>query len=196
MITKDKIDSSLSLLGDRLEALGGEPVALLVCGGASLIATRMAVRDTTKDIDVVAIVRNGTSLEKASPFPENVAKAIAQVATMLDLPENWMNPGPTDLLDAGLPDGIMERLAETRRYGSSLTVHFVGRTDQIHFKLFAAVVTGSGRHLTDLLELEPSPDEIERAARWAMCQDPSEGFLMVLKDMLRKVGYEQVADRI
>jgi len=196
MLEKNRIDRVLSLLGDRLEAIPGEPVALLVCGGASLIATSMTTRGTTKDIDVVAIVRNGTSLEKANPFPENVAKGIAQVAEMLDQPANWMNPGPTDLLDAGLPDGIMSRLAETRRYGKALTVHFVGRTDQIHFKVFAAADTGPGRHLEDLRALRPSPDEIEQAARWAVQQDPSDGFLMVLKDMLRKIGYEQVADRI
>ena len=59
-----------------------------------------------------------------------------------------MNPGPTDLIRFGLPDGFRARL-ETRSYGA-LTVRFAGRLDQIHFKLFAMVDQGAGRHETDL----------------------------------------------
>jgi hypothetical protein len=115
---------------------------------------------------------------------------------MLELPENWINPGPTALLDAGLPDGILARIAETRRYGSRLTIHFIGREDQIFFKVFAAADAGPGRHLEDLRQLDPAPGEMERAARWAMLQDPSEEFRTILKDMLGKIGYEQAAERI
>ena len=47
-----------------------------------------------------------------------------------------------------------------------------------------------------LRELKPTDDEMVMAARWVMQQDPSEGFRLMLKDMLRKIGYEQASERI
>jgi hypothetical protein len=81
-------------------------------------------------------------------------------------------------------------------YGERLTVHFIGRLDQIHLKLYAAVDSGEGTHLDDLLSLKPDGAELESAARWAMTHDVSPGFRMILKDMLRQFGYESVANRI
>ncbi len=94
----------------------------------------------------------------------------------------------------GLPAGLAERL-QFQRYGAHLTVHFIGRVDQIHFKLYAAADRG-GYHIEDLRALDPTPDEIETAARWAMTHDVSEGFVMVLKDLLRSLGYAESADRL
>jgi hypothetical protein len=76
-----------------------------------------------------------------------------------------------------------------------MTVHFIDRVDQIHFKLYAAADRG-GYHIEDLHALNPSPDELEAAARWAMTHDVSEGFAMVLKRLLRSLGHESVADRL
>jgi hypothetical protein len=67
--------------------------------------------------------------------------------------------------------------------------------DQIYFKLYAAADRG-GYHIDDLRALDPSPDELERAARWAMTHDVSEGFAMVVKRLLRSLGYGTVADRL
>jgi hypothetical protein len=44
------------------------------------------------------------------------------------------------------------RLSVTRYYGTALVVHFAGRFDQIHFKLFAMVDQGGGR-LADALRV-------------------------------------------
>ena len=73
---------------------------------------------------------------------------------------------------------------------------FIGRLDQICFKVFAAADAGPGRHLEDLRELKPTSGEMEIAARWVMQQDPSEGFRSMLKEMLRKIGYEQASERL
>ena len=189
------IDEALTLLGERLEQTAITPLAL-VCGGASLITTRMVSRQMTKDIDVVAFVRDNAVLDKAKPFPPLLDQCIAEVAAMLQLPTTWMNPGPTALLDAGLPDGLTQRVAETRHYGSRLTVLFIGRLDQICFKVYASADAGPGRHLEDLRELKPTSEEMEMAARWVVNQDPSEGFRLILKEMLRKIGYEQASERI
>ncbi|MEI6971186.1 MAG: hypothetical protein WCL44_06675 [bacterium] len=195
-LDRASIDAALTLLGERLEQTTIAPVCLLVCGGASLIATRMVSRLMTKDIDVVAFVRDNAVLDKAKPFPPLLDQCVSEVAAMLQLPPSWMNPGPTALLDAGLPEGLMDRVAETRHYGSRLTVLFIGRRDQICFKVYAAADAGPGRHLEDLRELKPTADEMETAARWVTNQDPSEGFRMMLREMYRKIGYEQIADRI
>ncbi|GAH39672.1 unnamed protein product, partial [marine sediment metagenome] len=55
-----------------------------------------------------------------------------------DLKENWLNAGPASVMDFGLPDGLMNRV-QTRNYGKNLILHLLGRYDQIHFKLYAAV---------------------------------------------------------
>ena len=64
----------------------------------------------------------------------------------------------------------MERVI-TRQYGQKLIVHFLGHYDQIHFKLYAAVDQGAGKHLDDLIALSPSAEELEQAARWSMTHD-------------------------
>ncbi len=99
------------------------------------------------------------------------------------------------ILDHGLPEGLMVR-AVTRRFGPRLTVHFLARYDQIHFKLYAAVDQGPGKHYDDLLALEPTADELEAAARWSMSHDISEGYRRVLKDLLQNMGFNDVADRL
>ncbi len=78
----------------------------------------------------------------------------------------------------------------TRRYGQALTVHFAGRLDQIHFKLFAMVDQAGGRHEADLRALHPSTTELISAARWSVTQDPSPGYRMVLREALRALGVE------
>jgi hypothetical protein len=48
----------------------------------------------------------------------------------------------------------------------------------------------------DLLALKPIEAEIEKAAKWAITQDVSEGFKLILKDLLKRNGYEAIAERI
>jgi hypothetical protein len=53
-------------------------------------------------------------------------------------------PGPTELLRFGLPDGFVDRL-QRRDFGEGLVVYLASRYDQIHFKLYAAVDQGPGK---------------------------------------------------
>lgn len=103
------------------------------------------------------------------------------------LPDTWLNAGPSSLLDFGLPDGFTARW-QTRRYSDALTVHFASRLDQIHFKLYAAVDQGPGKHEADLRALNPTSDELIQAARWARTHDPSEGFRQLLEQALEGLG--------
>lgn len=103
--------------------------------------------------------------------------------------ETWLNAGPSSLLDFGLPEGFVDRL-ETMVCGDALTVHFASRLDQIHFKLYALVDLGPGKHESDLRALNPAPDELLCAARWTRRHDPSPGFKYLLEQTLSRLGVE------
>ena len=139
-------------------------------------------------MDLLAIAEDG-ELRLAEPLPPSLVAARAAVAADFGLDENWLNAGPTDLLKWGLPGAFMSRVV-TRSYGTALVVHFAGRFGQIHFKLFAMVDQGGGRHEADLRALGPTAGELVAAARWSITQDPSPGYRSVLVDALRVLGVD------
>jgi hypothetical protein len=116
------------------------------------------------------------------------------VARDFDLPADWLNAGPADMFRFGLPDGFAGRLTR-RDYGPCLTVRFASRFDQSHFKLYAVVDQGPGKHEQDLRALEPTREELLSAARWSRTQDPSDGYLTVLVQALAHFGVEDDALR-
>lgn len=197
-VGKHNLETALRLLAGRLELAETDPVGLVVCGGSALIAEGLVSR-VTRDVDVLALMDAKHRLVSPAPLPDFLLKAAKEVARDLGLEENWLNNGPSSdaggLFQLGLPEGIENRLDE-QRYGPRLIVYFVGRFDQIHFKLYAAADRSEGTHLDDLLSLEPSDIELESAARWAMTHDVSPAFRMILQQLLREIGHENVADRI
>ena len=192
----EALDKALESVAIRLKENGADPIEIVVCGGSALILTGMVPR-TTKDVDIVALATSRV-LRSPDPLPEDLRKAAAEAAEDMGLPDNWLNNGPSrgegGLFQMGLPRGLAERL-HSQRYGSHLTVHFIDRLDQVHFKLYAAADRG-GYHIEDLRALDPTPDEIEAAARWAMSHDVSKGFVMVLRDLLRRLGHADTAVRL
>jgi len=197
-ISHDNIDQALSLLAGRLELAQTDPVRLVICGGSALIAMSLRQR-TTRDMDVVALLSAAQEPISPDPLPDFLLRAADQVARDLGLFEGWLNNGPSrgegGLFQMGLPEGFVGRLTE-KEYGPRLAIYFIGRLDQIHFKLYAAVDQRDGTHLNDLTALHPTAAELEAAARWAMTHDGSEGFKMVLKELLTQLGHESVAERI
>lgn len=188
LLEPDRITELLGALGERL-ALTRTPVELVVIGGSALTILGLVERPT-RDVDVVALLDAG-ELRSAKPLPANVVEARNAVAADFGVSEGWLNAGPGDLLQWGLPDGFVERLTR-RGFGSALTIHLASRLDQIHFKLYALVDQGLGRHEEDLRALTPTQDELRAAARWAITQDPSDGFRQELLGALRYLGVEDV----
>jgi len=180
------LDAALQTLGETLEARG-LAYEIVAIGGSSLMLLGLIAR-ATRDLDAVALVEGG-ELVPAEPFPPALAEAIADVGRALGLGEQWLNPGPTDLLRFGLPEGFETRL-ETRRY-AGLMLRLAGRVDQIFFKLYATVDQGmTSKHEADLRALGPTDEELLAAARWSQTHDPSEGYRQELIKILTAFGVE------
>ncbi|MHB8524029.1 MAG: DUF6036 family nucleotidyltransferase [Limisphaerales bacterium] len=186
-IDSSSLENALQLLGDLMATRKRSPLHLVVCGGAALIALNLVSR-TTKDVDVLATMKDGR-LHCARPLPDWLREDANAVRTELKLPDNWLNDGPADedLFRLGLPSGVAERLVP-REFGPVLKISFISRYDQIHLKLYAAADQG-GRHLSDLRKLAPTAGELLAATRWTFTQDVSEGFRQMVDEVLKGIGH-------
>jgi hypothetical protein len=193
-----QFDQALRLLSGRLSLIGDHTYNLVVCGGTALVATGLIMR-ATRDVDIVAMVDADGNLIDPAPLPAPLVEGAKEVAEDLGLPEDWLNNGPSSgeggLFRMGLPDGFLGRLT-WKTFGSNLKVGFIGRYDQIHFKLYAAVDQMGSYHATDLQALEPTEDELLAAASWSRSHDPSDGYLQTLRWFLKEFGYERIADQV
>ncbi len=195
-ITADTLHRALALLGELMELRARPPHHFVVCGGSSLLALGLVQRTVTRDVDIIGQI-HAYDIVTPRPLPEWLLSDAEDVRTQLGLPPDWLNAQVADdtLFRCGLPAGLASRLV-TRGYGSHLTISFVGRLDMVFLKLHAAVDRDGGRHLQDLLDLAPTADELLAAARWTRTQDPSEGFLMLLRNMLNELGHGKLADQL
>jgi hypothetical protein len=109
---------ALELLADELPS--GEPVEILVGGGAALVLLYGA-REATKDVDALAVI---------TVEPATVRSAAVRVADRMGLPEDWLNEGAKGYLH-GLAHG--EVLYEK----SALTVRAVAPRQLLAMKLSA-----------------------------------------------------------
>lgn len=167
MFEADGLRQALSTLGVLLSdrALAFE---IVVVGGDGLLLLGV-IRRPTKDLDALALVEEG-EYRLARPLPPLLRDAIMDTAGVLGLAENWLNPGPTDQLKQGLPEGFRDRI--TKHVFGGLTVHLAGRFDQICFKLYAAADSGpESKHVRDLIDLDPTDEEMGAAAAWVKQQD-------------------------
>ena len=185
------LEEALQTLGAvlRQRGLSFEAVAI---GGSSLMLLGLINRPT-RDLDLAALVSQG-DYTKADPLPVGLAEAASDVATALGLSADWLNPGPTSMVETGFPEGFASRV-EVRRYGS-LTLDIASRYDQIFLKLYAAADQWPrSKHADDLRRLQPTREELAAAARWTMNQDTSEAFRQLLRNALHELGVEDV-DRL
>lgn len=194
----EKINQALRLLNGRLSLAAAPRFNLVVCGGSALAATGLVLR-TTKDVDVVALMDEEGVLLDPAPLPLALVNAAHEVALDLGLSPDWLNNGPSSgdggLFRLGLPQGFVERLTWVI-IGERLTVGFISRYDQIHFKLYAAVDQSGGYHASDLRELQPTDAELLAAAGWTRSHDPSDGYRHGLQWFFREFGYGHLVDRI
>ncbi|WP_338176170.1 DUF6036 family nucleotidyltransferase [Candidatus Dormiibacter inghamiae] len=192
MLTPPLLEQSLEVLGQAL-ADRGLAYDIVVVGGGSLMLLGLIGRSTA-DLDVVAIIEHGRYL-KATTLPTDLQEVVRATSAVMGIRPDWINPGPTSLLDLGLPEGFAERTIE-RVYGT-LVMHLAGRNDQVFLKLYAAADQGShSKHFEDLLALEASEEELLGGARWTLTHDPSPGFRQELIRALVALGVENAELRI
>lgn len=185
-ITTRQLDAALTALGEQLDATG-ETAHLVVIGGSGLLAID-AIERSTRDVDILALERDG-ELVSADPLPPAIAAAATLVSRDLGLERNWLNAGPTSLLELGLPAGLADRLI-ARDYGPALRVSFASRVDQIFFKLYAAADRCEPRDFADLHALKPTDDELRAAARWARTHNMPGPFDDAIARTLAELGVE------
>lgn len=179
-IDSRSLEGALVMLGQLL-ADRGHYYEIVAIGGGSLLLLGLIER-TTKDLDVVALLKNG-QLASADPLPAPLLKAAKDVGNVVKLGQDWLNIGPSSLLEGGLPKGFLNRV-HTHHY-KGLTVHLADRFDQICFKLYASVDQGpQSKHFTDLITLKPSSEELEQAKNWCISHDVSEAFAIELDKAL------------
>lgn len=198
MSTPNQFDEALTLLDHHLSLAGAPRYRIVVCGGTALMAMGLHTR-TTRDVDIVALADNLGQLVDPAPLPLAMVRAAREVADDLGLPEDWLNNGPSrgegGLFRLGLPTGLHGRVT-WQAFGPQLDVGFVGRHDQIHFKLYAAVDQTGGYHAADLQVLAPTDSELLTAITWARTHDPSPGFRQCIRDFLEAYGHEHLLDRV
>lgn len=186
------------LLVEALQTVGavlrerGHTFEAVAIGGSSLMLLGLINRPT-RDLDLAALVSEGDYVT-ADPLPPPLAEAATDVGTALGLPNDWLNPGPTSIVETGFPEGFASRV-EVRTYGG-LILNIASRYDQIFLKLYAAADQSPGsKHADDLRRLRPTREELVAAARWTVSQDPSDGFRLLLREALIELEAEDV-DRI
>ncbi len=191
-LSQENLEEILHLLGERLSLTAPEKRwNLVVCGGAALAALNLVQR-TTKDIDVIGQFTDD-QVEYAD-FDSKFIEQISIISESLNLPADWINTGPESFIQSGLPQGLLKRLT-LKKYGENLTIGFISRYDQIFLKLYASVDRG-GYHVDDLIKLNPSEKELLDACKWVCEQDTSEEFAVLLKSMLKQIGFSDVAKKL
>jgi hypothetical protein len=196
MLDKATKENLLTALVKQIESIKQGPINIVVCGGASLNVLGQ-IKRTTKDIDIMGVFErdeSGKFSVKEAVLPKWFIDAAERVKKDFNLPDNWINVGPISIVRFGLPKDFEKRLVK-KRYSKVLNVYYISRLDQIHFKLYASADRG-GHHVDDLMALKPKNKELEQAALWSMTHDVSESFRLVLKDLLEKLGFKDVCEKI
>lgn len=192
------IDEILGRLNRKMVYAEVEPLHVVVCGGAALIAVGLAAR-ATKDVDVVALLRadqDDVEILEDKTLPADVQGLVAEIGSELGIREDWMNFDASPLIAFGFPPNLTTRLVK-KSYGACLTVYFINRFDQVHFKMFAAMDPKDGtRHLSDLLDLKPQEYEVKAAVSWLLGRKVSPEFKATLRQLLDRIGYERIAEQI
>ena len=198
-LTCDDILRLLQELEQWMELENCSPVDWVVCGGAALGLQGLQNRPT-QDVDVLGRWDEGVlSVVGIESFPQSVIACISRVAAnhseLAGLGPNWVNLGPSTLVQEGLPKGFVGRLLALR-VGKRLTLRLLGRQDLLALKLYAAADELGPRqkiHYADLKGLAPTYDELDFAVEWIRTRRDFEEKRIAVKDVLRRLDHEDLA---
>jgi hypothetical protein len=172
--TIEAFDAHLLGAGLRLEAV--------VIGGSALALLGVITRPT-RDFDILAPDLPKEIAEAAQTF------ARGQRAIGIDLGDDWLNNGPSQLASA-LPSGWTHRV-QPAFSGQALVLTTLGRADLLKTKLFA--LCDRGTDLRDCLALAPSAAELAEALPWVGFQDANPDWpahvAATFADLQRRLGH-------
>ncbi|CAA9254398.1 MAG: hypothetical protein AVDCRST_MAG77-2359 [uncultured Chloroflexi bacterium] len=167
---------------DRFLAERGVRFGAIIAGGTALVLLGVVSR-ATRDCDVLE-----------PPLPDEIAAAARAFAAQVraagePLADDWLNNGPSSLVDVLPPDWRAHTVVAFD--GHALTLRALGRLDLLRSKLFA--LCDRGLDLGDCLALRPSAEELAQVAPWVEAQDAHPGWPAhvhaALADLARRLGY-------
>lgn len=183
---------ALTVLGRKLETRGTQPISLLICGGAALNISGLLTR-ATADVDVLG---RADSAGELSEMPDWLFACAEEVAAELSLESGWLNDAIISVSQMGLPEGILSR-AKNRRFGRLLEIAVASRLDLIALKCFAALDAKVGRkHLGDLVDLNPTAEEMSFATDWLLNRPTSTEFRSIVRQLCDVLGHSGLAQQL
>ncbi|MFM8719685.1 MAG: hypothetical protein ACKOFH_09180, partial [Chthoniobacterales bacterium] len=109
------------------------------------------------------------------------------------LEARWLNDAAASVAAMGLPAGILSR-ASKRSCGKLLEIATASRIDLIALKCFAALDPKVGKkHLSDLVDLNPTPEEMSFACDWLLNRPTSEEFRAAVRQLCDVLGHSDLA---
>ena len=197
--SRNMLESLLHELADWLEFDDCEPVEWVVCGGVALAFQGLRLR-TTRDVDVLGDWKAADMVIACiEDFPSKVKTCIQRVTEnhpeLWGLGTNWINLVPRRLAAHGLPKGFAQRMASVQ-FGKRLTIHLLGRSDLLALKLYAAADDLGPRqeiHYQDIKAMNPKFDELDEAVDWVRTLPDFEEKRMELKEVVRRLDYDDLA---
>ncbi len=177
MLPRPTIEAfDLHLLGLGLSFEG------VVIGGSAL-ALLGVIQRPTRDFDIL--------VPELTPEIAAAAREFARTQRKggVDLMDEWLNNGPTQLGDV-LPPGWRERVQRIFE-GRRLVLSTLGRPDLLKSKLFA--LCDRGTDLPDCIALAPTAEDLAECLPWLVSQDGNELWpahvRATLLDLQRRLGH-------
>lgn len=163
---------------DYLHAEGLKFSAVAI-GGSALAILGMIDRHT-QDLDLLT-----------SPIPTSIQNAAVHFAQNHLIDSNWLNNAPLDLANH-LPKDWMS-LTEDLYCGKALTLKSLCRLHMIYAKFWA--MCDRDRDLSDLVAMNPDPDEIEKAVAWTKPLDGNAHWVLHVESMAERLAKEIIKVR-
>jgi len=170
-IEPSELNDVFDSLHEEMELYDVPRIVLYIIGGAAMNLGKHVHR-TTVDVDLLGITYESDPDKVRSlhsNFPDEFRRCIDRVTEEFNLLENWLNFGPSGLIDA-LPVGFLGR-AKQIIVGQRLAIRVAARIDLIYLKTHAVANTFgtplSEVHHRDLEVLDPTPAELREAVQWS-----------------------------